>query len=149
MPGYSDYTAMKTDPVARRRYSPRHVGFARGGEVEDPMDYVPDRPQEQRPMQRGGFDEFNMIGREDPKVNPMLAGETGYAKAGLSLRLRFRLTPIRFIQRPVQPTPSSTPIWMQCARARLIRLRCRCLRSIFLRHQRPVSKVRCRNAARW
>jgi hypothetical protein len=33
MPGYSDYTAMKTDPVARRRYSPRHVGFAKGGPI--------------------------------------------------------------------------------------------------------------------
>jgi hypothetical protein len=83
MPGYSDYTMMKTDPVARRRYSPRHVKFAEGGYV-DPMDYVPNQPTQQPPVQSSQFDQFNLVGREAPQVNPMLAADqpTGYAKGG-------------------------------------------------------------------
>ena len=77
---YTAYKPMKSDPVARRKYSPRHVGYAEGGFV-DPMNYVPDRPEHAQPQQK--FDEFNMVGRTDPMVDPMLTQRpTGYAKGG-------------------------------------------------------------------
>jgi hypothetical protein len=80
--GYGAVTPVISDPVARRRYTPRHVGFAAGGEVDDPMDYVPDDPgqqQQQQPQQ----DEFNLLNRKDPQVSPFYyQGDTGYAAGG-------------------------------------------------------------------
>jgi hypothetical protein len=91
---YAAYKPMKSDPVARRRYSPRHVGYAEGGFV-DPMNYVPDRPEHAQPQQK--FDEFNMVGRTDPMVDPMLTQRpTGYATGG----------PIAAAQVPAYTAPS-------------------------------------------
>jgi len=82
-PGFDiNYTAIRTDPVARRRYSPRHVGYAQGGAV-DPMDFVPDDPGRSS-FRPGYYDPTNMIGRDTPQVSPMYAGmpDTGYAQGG-------------------------------------------------------------------
>ena len=85
-------SSITRDPAAEAYYSndPAMVasavrqGYARGGDVRDPMDYVPDAlPTREEP--RNTYDPYNTIGREEPKVSPLLAYEeqrSGYAEGG-------------------------------------------------------------------
>lgn len=119
--GFGNFPSVQSDPVARRRYSPRHVGYAEGGEV-DPMGFVPDQPMPSAQPQQPQFDPYSMVGRQEPIISPFAAvrPETGYAKGGPVAAAQ-----VPAYTDPVYPAPSAANAKlyadMDAARERVVR----------------------------